>query len=345
METDRATTSRRAVVTLADVAAHVGVAPRTVSRVVNDQGGCSAETRQRILEAIDELGYRPNLMARSLLTNRSDTIGLVGRELVDPFFTELADGVQRAARALGRTMFFASTDEDPARQSQVLTSLQGHGVDGVILFPAIGTEPDLVRLARFGLPLVLINHSVLVKGRNIATIQADLRGGALCAVRHLVERGRRRIAFMADSTSSSRQPNPRRLGGYRAGLAQAGLRVDSSLVIDTANTVEGGREAVRRLMSLRRKPDAILAYNDVMAIGALHELQELGAAVPTDVAVVGFDDIAMCTAVRPRLTTVSIDRALLGARAVDLLQGLLERPDGIRAPIPFPVELIVREST
>ena len=334
---------RREVVTLADVAAHVGVSPRTVSRVVNDQGGCSEDTRLRILAAIDELGYRPNLMARSLLNNRSNTIGLVGREFADPFFTELADGVQRAARSIGRTMFFATTDEGHARQREILTSLQGHGVDGVIVFSIPGSEEDLVRMAEFGLPLVLINHTL--EGRNIATIQADLHGGAVRAVQHLVGRGRKRIAFATDRMTTVLQAAPRRQAGYREALANAGIRYDKRLVAFAANTVEGGRECVRRLMVLPTPPDAIFAYNDLMAIGALHELRRLGVSVPDDVAVVGFDDIAMCAAVDPRLTSVRIDRNLLGERAVALLQDLLEHPDEARGPEPFPVELIVRDSS
>jgi LacI family transcriptional regulator len=342
---ERPTSVRRAVVTLADVAAHVGVSPRTVSRVVNDQGGCSDETRLRILAAIDELGYRPNLMARSLLNNRSDTIGLVGRELADPFFTELADGVQRAARRIGRTMFFATTDEGPARQREILTSLQGHGVDGVIVFSIPGSEADLLHMAEFGLPLVLVNTNQPLEGPNIATIQADLHDGAVRAVQHLVERGRKRIAFATDRMTTVHQTAPRRQAGYRKALANAGIRYDERLVAHAANTVEGGRECVRRLMALPKPPDAIFAYNDLMAIGALQELRRLGAEVPDDVALVGFDDIAICTAVVPRLTSVRIDRNLLGERAVALLQDLLEHPDESRGAESFPVELIVRESS
>ncbi len=123
-------------VTLDDVARHVGVSARTVSRVVNDEGGCTAETRARILAAIEALGYRPNLMARGLIRRRSDTIGLIAAELLDPFFPEIAEGVERAAHRLHRTMFLASTNNDRDRQRFALASLQGHGVDGVIVFPA-----------------------------------------------------------------------------------------------------------------------------------------------------------------------------------------------------------------
>lgn len=343
----RGRAQRRGVVTLADVADEVGVSPRTVSRVVNGQGGCSEETRLRIEAAIEDLGYRPNLLARGLLTNRSDTIGLVGPNLFDPFFTELADGVQRAARRDNRTMFFASTDDDARRQAQVVASFHGHGVDGVIVFPAPGSSPDLIRTASLGLPVVLINHEL--DGPNIATVQSDLVSGGRLAVEHLLSRGRRRIAMATEARTLIHQEQPRRQRGYREALEAAGIPLDPDLLATASDTVDGGRRCARQLMSLADPPDAIFAYNDLMAIGVLQELHRLGISVPDQVAVVGFDDIALCDAVIPRLSTIRIDRDQLGQVAVDTLWRLRDDPDATTSPTTspdlLPVELVVRDSS
>jgi LacI family transcriptional regulator len=330
-------------VTLEDVARVVGVSARTVSRVVNDEGGCTPETRERILAAIEEVGYRPNLMARGLIRRRSDTIGLVTAEMLDPFFPEFADGVQRASEGLGRTMFLANTNVDRARQSRALTSLQGHGVDGVIVFPAAGTEPDLINVAADGLPIVVVNTEI--DAPNIAVVTNDIRGGGLLAVDHLVARGRRRIALLIDVTARRHTSPSRREAGYRAALAAAGIPFDESLVVEAPNSLDGGRQGARELLARDVRPDAVFAYNDLMALGAMQELLTSGIRVPDDVAVVGFDDISMCEAVTPRLTSVRIDRDLLGRTAVEQLQALLEHPGDRVPPIHLPVSLVIRESS
>lgn len=315
---------------------------RTVSRVVNGQGGCSPETLDRIQTAIRELGYRPNLMARALLTNRSDTIGLVGVEMSDPFFTELAEGVQRAARDAGHTMFFASTDDDPALQTEVLDALVGHGSSGAIVFPAQGSLSDVISASQHGLAIVLLNHELTAP--RIGCVLNDLWGGARVAVEHLISSGRRRVAMITDSNNLRFQVAPRRLSGYREALTRAGHALDDDLLMLDENTVAGGRAATARLMNLARPPDAIFAYNDLMAIGALQELSRLGVRVPDDVAVIGFDDITMCEVVSPTLTSVRIDREELGRTAVELLWQLVEHPTETLTPVRLPVELVLRES-
>lgn len=339
--------SSKNTVTLADVAARVGVSARTVSRVVNGEGGCTPATRDRITDAIEELNYRPNLMARGLIRKRSDTIGLVAAEMLDPFFPEIAEGVQRAARRFNRTMFLASTDSDADRQRQVLASLHGHGVDGVIVFPAWNSHADLTRTARRGLPIVIVNEHLtddLVEP-NIASVRADIQRGAELGVAHLIDTGRRRIAFLTDKRLLEDARVSRRGAGYRTQVVRAGLAIDESLIVGNHNSLDGGRQGVRQLLALADPPDAIFAYNDLMALGALQELLVQGRRVPDDVAVIGFDDIAMCDAVTPRLSSIRIDRDLLGQTAVETLQAMLGDPNARRATAALPVELIVRDSS
>lgn len=328
-------------VTLDDVARHVGVSARTVSRVVNEEGGCTEETKARILVAIDELGYRPNLMARALIRRRSDTIGLVSLEMLDPFFPEFADGVERAASAIGRTMFLATTGGDRVRQQRALKSMVGHGVDGAIVFPAADTLDDLAEFAAGELPIVVVNLEA--DADRLASVSAEIRLGAEEAVTHLVSCGRRRIATLLDRTAIHGPRPARRELGYRAAIERAGLRVDETLIIDVDNSIDGGRAGMDRAMSLLDRPDGIFAYNDLIAIGALQRAHELGLAVPDDVAIVGFDDIAMCQAMTPRLSSVRIDRDQLGRLAVQTLQTLVQT--GSAPSLRLPVELVIRRST
>jgi LacI family transcriptional regulator len=340
----RGTNARRSgSATLADVARRVGVSARTVSRVVNDEGGCTPETRERILDAIAELGYRPNLMARGLIRRRSDTIGLVVAELLHPFFPEIAEGVQAAAEGIARTIFLVSTNSDRDRQHRAITSLLGHGVDGVIVFPARDSHPDLVRFAADGLPIVVINDEIDAPG--IAVVTAEIQHGATLAVDHLVQRGRTRIALLIDPRARLLERPARREVGYREALARAGLELHPDLIIEVDNSLAGGRAGAEAMMRLRPRPDAAVAYNDIIALGALQHLAVSGVAVPDDIAVVGFDDIAMCEAVTPRLTTVRIERDLLGRTAVDALQALVDADGETVAPRRLGVELIVRESS
>ncbi len=330
-------------VTLADVARRVGVSGRTVSRVVNDEGGCTPETRERILAAIEELGYRPNLLARSLIRRRSDTIGLMATKLDDPFFPEVAEGVQAAVHRLGKTMFLASSDNDPARQYQALDSLRSHGVDGVIVFPAGDDRDGLVRLAAEGLPIVVINDEVSAPG--LASVRADIQHGAELAVEHLVASGRTRIAMVADSRSHHSPRGSRRELGYRTVIERSGLTMPDDTVWPEANSLVGGRRAAEAMLDHGSRPDAIFAYNDLMALGALQTLLARGIRVPDDIALVGFDDITMCEVVTPQLTSVRIDRDVLGQTAVEALQDLLDDPGSSPATRLLAVSLVVRGSS
>lgn len=320
--------------TLRDVARLVGVSTRTVSRVVNGEGGFSVATEERVQAAIDELGYRPNLLARGLISGRTGTIGLIGGEMRDPFFPELADGVQRAAADLGLTMFFASTDNDPERQRSVLDSLMSHAVDGVILFPAVGTDDQLRSFASQGLSLVTVDH--VVSDAPIGSVSSDISGGAQVAVQHLRSSGRRRIAFIGNDLSR----RGRRRRGYAEALAPDATPIEE---FDAANT-EGGMAATRRLLQRASDVDALFAYNDLMALGALRVLAEAGRQIPEEIAVVGFDDIAVSAVVRPSLTTIHLDREALGHQALQQLRRLING-EAQAEPIVLPVELVVREST
>ena len=326
--------------TLHDVASLARVSTRTVSRVVNNESGYSADTRARVEAAIEQLGYRPNLAARSLITNRTRTIGLVVTHLTDPFFPELADGVMRAARDRGYTMFLSSTEDHEPTQRDVLDSLASHGVEAAIVFPANGSDESLAEAANDGMPIVVIDHEM--DHPNIGVVSSDIRRGAAMAVTHLIETGHRRIGMVA----SSRSPRSRRWRekGYEDAFGAAGHRVDQTMVARQPPTIAGGRAATATLLESNPDLTALFAYNDLMAIGAIAELKSLGRSVPDDVAVIGFDDIPLTEYVGPPITTVRLGRDRVGAAAVDLAIAMREDSEHRLEPIVIGVELVHRSS-
>ncbi len=319
--------------TLTDVAARVGVSPRTVSRVVRNEGGCSDETRRRILEVVDELDYRPNVHARGLISGRSGTIAFVAPVLSDPFFPELAEGVQRAARAEGLTVLFAMSDTDADVQREVLTSLEGHRPDGVVIFPAFGGLDSLTPFLDRGLKMVVVDAEV--DHPNAISVRSDLAAGARLAVDHLLGRGCRRLAMLVPTAFDVERQRPT---SFRASLPEDMERI----LIDAPNTFEGGRAGMSELLTAHPDVDGVFCFNDVMAIGAIQTAVAAGRSVPDDIAIIGFDDIQMGAVVSPALTTIRIDRERVGVEAVRQTVALAK--GAVVDPVVLPVELVVRES-
>jgi LacI family transcriptional regulator len=328
------TTTNRAS-TLHDVAALVGVSPRTVSRVVNDQGGFSEATRQRVMDAVAELRYRPNAMARGLITRRSNTVAFIAPVLTDPFFPEVAQGVQSAAADANLTMLFAMSNGDLDTENDVLSRLDAHAPDGVIIFPAGGDTDHLLPHLDLGMRMVVIDSEV--SHPNATSVMSDLRAGAHLAVERLVQRGCRQLAMI--STSKPNVQLRRRETGFLESLPE-GM---APIVYPTDPTFDGGRTAAAALAEEHPEIDGIFAYNDVVAIGAIQALQAAGKSVPDDVAVVGCDDIEMGSVITPALTTVRIDRERLGNEAVRALVALVKN-EPIESPSVLSVELVDRAS-
>ncbi len=317
------------------MAAAVGVSPRTVSRVVNDEGGFSEATRERVQQAISELAYRPNALARGLITRRSRTIALITPVLSDPFFPELAEGVQRAAHKAGLTVLFGTSDDSADIQGDLLDSLASHSPDGVIIFPHGERADSLRRHLDLGMRMVIIDTDY--KHENATVLASDLIGGARSAVTHLVERGCKKIAMITNGSSPA--DNRRRESSYVASLPPS---MQPSIEPVVPN-IDGGRIGAQRLLDRAPDIDGIFAYNDVTAIGAMETLRRSGRSIPGDVAVVGCDDIAMGAVVTPSLTTIRIDREHLGSEAVRLIEAMAsDQP--VDEMTMIPVELVIRES-
>ncbi len=327
-------------VTVEDVARTAGVSLMTVSRAINGREGIGAETRARILVLAQEMGYHPSQIARSLATRQTATLGLVVPDVSNPFFAHIARGAEEAAYESGYSVFLLNSAEDAARERSALDSLWQKEVDGVILCSSRLPQADLqVYFERFP-QMVLVNRDLAAPQPNVATINVDDRAGAELAVRHLVEAGRRRIAFIAGpETSISGQ---RRLEGYRAGLAACSRSFDINWLEHCPPTTQGGLEAALRLLERHPDLDAFLAYNDLVAIGALQACKAGWKSVPAETAVIGADDIPLASLVQPQLSTLRVNQYEIGRATIALLVEMLSG-DPARA-ICIQPELVLRET-
>ena len=324
--------------TLTDVAAAAGVSTMTASRVMNGRGGASAETRTRVLAAAASLNYRPNSFARGLKGDRSYTVGIVVPDIGNPFFPEIIKGAELAARARGFTLLTCNVVEDPEREAEVLATLLERRVDGVIVCSARLEDKRLQQAIEPHRAAVLINRPM---PRRIAgTIEIDFRTGLATATRRLIARGRRRVAYIGGPTAS--YSGRMRRAGIIDALAEQGL----DLVAEEAATpdLDGGTAAARRLSEGGAEIDALICYNDLIAIGAMSVIREAGLAVPRDIAILGCDDILPARLVNPPLSTVRVAKQDLGDAAMRML---IDRIEGrsLQHSIVIEPELIERGTT
>jgi LacI family transcriptional regulator len=328
--------------TLKQVARSARVSIKTVSRVLNSGTYVSDLTRRRVRRAIDQLGYRPNALARGLVTGRSRSIGLVIADIVNPFFPPLVRGIEDVAAARGYNLILCDTDEDPVRERAVVSVLLERQVDGLILCASRMPRSELARLAHDARHVVLVNR--VLSHPSVGAVVIDNVAGARLATAHLLGLGHRRVAYLAGPRLSS--SHRKRLRGYRQALEARGAAFDPRLVAGGTVSMAAGREAMAGLLRLQDPPTAVFAFDDLMAIGALEELRARGHRVPEDVAVVGFDDIDLAAFVDPPLTTVAQPTAEMGRLAanqlVDLIEGVPSRR--ARRVITLMPELVVRAS-
>uniref|UniRef100_UPI000849B61B LacI family DNA-binding transcriptional regulator n=1 Tax=Actinacidiphila rubida TaxID=310780 RepID=UPI000849B61B len=339
-------------VSLKDVALRAGVSVRTASKVVNGSEHLRPATRERVLRAVAELGYRPNPTARQLRSGRTGLITMAVPDLAGPYFAELAGAVIETAARYGRTVLLDHTGGSYEREVTVCNGARSHLADGLILSPVRLGEQDLLARADRS-PLVLLGGAEYqVPFDHIAI---DDTAAARTAVRHLASLGRRRIAFLGASPDRARRGADQRLRGWREETAAAGGTPHTWLVVPTEGRGrQDGWTAMTGLLARQRAadrpaPDAVFAYNDQMALGAMRALAQHGLRIPEDVAVVGFDDTEEGRYAPVSLTSVAPDTAAIARLAVTRLLERITWDD--TAPPPAPVRitpghtLVVREST
>jgi LacI family transcriptional regulator len=339
--TDRDKPARPGRVTIVDVARSAGVSKSTVSLVLADSSLVAAPTRERVLRAMEALGYVYHRGAASLRAASSDLVGMVFSDLTNPFFTELAVGVEEALYKLNFTPILANTNENPERQTQVLRSLREHDVAGIIICPVRGADAwTFAQQWPKSIPAVITTRRMT--GSPLPYVGPDNRRGAREAVEHLLRLGYRRIGFVGGDASMTTQRD--RAAGWRDALNAAGRAADETLVFDSPPTRDGGREAIERAMALPQPPSAVLCYNDIVAMGVTHALAERGLVVGRDIGVVGFDDIAEAAHSAPPLTTVNADTREMGLHCAESLLGLIRGEDPTNLSFVGGARLVVRES-
>lgn len=340
------------VVAIREIAAAAGVSVATVSRALNTPGAVRHQVRERVLNVAEELGYRPNGVARSLRIRRTLTFGAVVPTIANPHFAEAVRAMQDAAMEQGYSLLIGNSDDDPSREEAMLGTFLDRRVDGVVLTPTslqTGPAPALRALADSGTPFVVMDRALPYL--DVDRVLVDTRGGARGAVAHLATRGHRRIALIAGPPLAWTAQE--KLMGYYEGLLAAGLPADSELVLTGAvnspseYTAHGGEARAEDLLRLCPVPDAVLVANNLMTLGVYRVLLRRRVAVPDELAVIGFDNADWTDVVRPSLTVVAQPTYQLGRRAVEVL---LERVSGTeRPPLPavhlLPTRLVVRESS
>jgi DNA-binding LacI/PurR family transcriptional regulator len=347
-------------VTIKDVARLSGVSAATVTRALQGHPRVLEATRLRVEEAAQELGYRPDHIARALVTGTSRTIGLLIPTVSDPYWAEVAEGIEQRAAEEDFSVLFASAHGNPSRAEKMLDVFLGKRVDGVVVTASAGAEftvldgtsapavvvgwdppvaPAEVERAAGASVVALLDEEGRRAGAPIPHVAFDDVGAGRIAARHLLELGHRRIAFLGGPATLAALL---RLLGARAVLEQAGVSLESAAL--GADALEDGRVAAVGLLQSEPRPTALVAFNDLVGVGALHAAHSLGLAVPGELSVIGFDDIALAGFVEPGLTTVRQPKREMGARAIDLLLSVMRHapsPGGDR----LAGSLVLRGST
>jgi len=336
-------TERAAPATIRDVALRAGVSTATVSRVLAGIGNPKPDTAAAVMGAVEELGYRPSGVARSLRMKRTRTLGLIVTDIQNPFFPELVQAADLAARSLNYSIILGSAAYDERRAMHYLDLMVDRRVDGLIIASSQLSDESWQWLIASPVPVVVVNAEP--SGLPVPVITSDNAGGARLAVEHLVGLGHRRIAYIRGYEGFT--ADVPRIEGFRAACAAAGIPAEDLVEVRGDGQFEGGERATTELLAPDRDVTAIMCHNDMTAIGALRALRTARRRVPRDISVVGCDDIAAASWVVPSLTTVAQQKAEMGRMAVERLAAALDDPDhpAEAETIRIPMILREREST
>jgi Transcriptional regulators len=333
--------------TQVDVARRAGVSRATVSYVLNGltegRVPISDETKQRVLDAIEELGYEPDARAQALRSGSTKTIALIIPDLRNPHFCEVATGIEEAARAAGYHLLLSSTTLNDEYAVEIFKDLSRRRFDGLILASAFilkseEAQATLEQVRQRGLPIVELSEHY-----GVDSVGVDYREATREVMSYLLSLGHRHIGLLYgigghELAEDRRQP-------YRAGLEAAGIPIDEDLIVECGPTIEDGYQAAKQLLRLPSRPTAIIAVNDLLSIGAVRAAADTGVHVPQELSLVGYDDIPMAKYLVPRLTTVTKDAYASGKKAFEILMRRMQDPNLPRQKIQTSARLVIREST
>lgn len=327
-------------VSIKDIARSAGVSHSTVSRALAGSPLVKEETKQRIVRIAGEMGYTPHALARSLVTRRTQTIGVVVTTIADPFVSEVVRGIEETGQSFGYNVILCNSNAEPKRELAAVKALREKRVDGIIVTASRVGELYLPRLQDFDVPIVLVNSQQT--GPYVHSIATDDEFGGQMATEHLIGLGHRRIGYIAspNNTSSSQA----RMTGYAKALADHGIARDPALYAEGDGRPAAGRKAMAQLLALPSPPSAVFCYNDMTAIGALRAIKEAALSIPADISVIGYDDIPIVEYLDPPLTTIAQRKYDMGCWAMQMLLDLLAGSSEVENVTVEPT-LVVRDST
>ncbi|WP_030264422.1 LacI family DNA-binding transcriptional regulator [Streptomyces violens] len=325
--------------TMVDVARRAGVSVATVSHVLNETRPVRPDTRKSVLDAIDELGYTHNTLARSLVTSRTRSIGLAVSAISNPYFTEILQGVEAGALEAGYSLLIADPHDDPVHERKVVQLLHERRVDGMIVAPSAEPAALVEYVTKRAVPTVYLDRLV---GDAHDQVCAESTAPIRQLVEHLADLGHTRIGLIAGLPGLS--TTTERVAGYREGLRSRGLPFAPELLAGGNSEAEGAEDATRHLLAAPEPPTAVITANNAMTIGALKALGEMGLRVPHDIALACFDDFSWADLFSPRLTAISQPSREIGAAAVQLLLDRLDDPARPPRTIRLPCKFVHRTS-
>lgn len=326
--------------TIKDVAKRAGVSVSTVSRVLNHHPHVADDVFQRVTDAITELDYSPSRVAQRLRATASQLIGVIFSDISNPFYIDVLRSIEHTLSQQGMSVLISNADSDPAREETFIRIMLNENIAGLIIAPTKEDVPALAAVARSGVPTVVVDRRLA--NLEVDTVLVDNFRGALTAIQHLIALGHTRIGVLSGPLhlTSGRE----RYTGYLQAMTDAGLQVDSSLTRFGNYRESSGYQLAQELLAAPNPPTALFVANNLMTIGALNAIHELGCRVPDDVSIIGFDDLAWAISLNPPLTTVAQPTSEIGTRAAELLLDRIKDPARSARTVVLPTQLKIRAS-
>jgi DNA-binding LacI/PurR family transcriptional regulator len=328
------------MVTIYDIAKSAGVAKSTVANALTGKGKVSAATRQRILQCAQEMGYRPNVLARNLSQHKTLTIALVLPTITNPFYPEILEAIENIVREHEYQTLFCNTHGNFAIGRQQMERLMSRWVDGYVIMGASMYIADIMRYFQQGVPIVLCDWQENESPEGIPQVSVDFYRAGQLAAEHLLSLGHRHIAVIYD------EPQQRlRLEGFHSVLQAAGIALPAALISRGDSTLESGYSATKKLLACPERPTAIFATNDWMALGAMEAAADEGLRIPQDISIIGLDDITVSAHLRPPLTTIAVPKSQLAKEATELLFAQIKGESDTAVSRLVAPYLVLRRST
>ncbi|MED3959014.1 LacI family DNA-binding transcriptional regulator [Priestia aryabhattai] len=328
--------------TIYDVAKLSGLSKTTVSRVINNHSYVSEEKKNRVLKAMKELNYTPNPSARKLRGQVTTTIGVIVPKIINPFFSYLVDSIEQVAYKKGYHVLIFQSNEDKEKELAFLNLLKTKQVDGIIM-TSIENDWSLIEpFTEYG-PILLCNE--YVNNANVPIVRLNQYKGAYIGVKHLLEKGHRKIGYCTGGLFAEEGKDKDRNQGYQKALQEAGIQPDPKWIFVNQHSIEDGKQVVKKILSMEDRPTAIFTGSDEIAGGMMIEAKESGLSIPNDLAIIGFDDQPLAQMLDPKLTTIRQPINQMGIKAMEILIDMLNDSESTVETFELPIELVVRSST